>query len=210
MSTEADEYANTPPFLERDAGDDPIALFERWFAEAEAAEPSLPEAAALATCGPGGQPGCRVVLLKAIDAGGFVFYTNYASPKARALAHNPRATLLFHWKSLARQVRVAGRVEKVDAATSDAYFRTRPRASQLGAWASPQSEVVPDRAALDAALRQVEARFAGRKVPRPPHWGGYRLDPSAIEFWQGQVGRMHDRIRFRRAAEAWVRERLAP
>jgi pyridoxamine 5'-phosphate oxidase len=189
---------------------DPFAQFERWFHAATASGVHLPNAMTLATADAAGRPSARAVLLKGFDSAGFVFFTNYASRKGRELSANPYAGLLFSWEELERQVRIDGRVERVPEAESDEYFATRPLGSRLGAWASPQSEVVPDRAALEARVAEVKHRF-GDAVPRPPHWGGFRLVPEEIEFWQGRENRLHDRIRFRRAAAAgWTIERLAP
>jgi pyridoxamine 5'-phosphate oxidase len=185
-------------------------MFATWFADARASVKPLPHAMALATAGPGGRTSVRMVLMKDFDAAGFVFYTNYRSRKAGDLARNARASLLFWWGSLERQVRIEGRVTKVTRRESDEYFATRPRGSQLGAWASPQSEKIADRAALDRGYAAAHARYA-RAVPRPSYWGGYRLAPEAIEFWQGREDRLHDRILYRRARNgSWVTERLAP
>ncbi|MCC7483825.1 MAG: pyridoxamine 5'-phosphate oxidase [Burkholderiales bacterium] len=189
---------------------DPIAQFARWYDEARAAVPGHPEAMALATAGRGGRPAVRMVLMKDYDAGGFVFFTNYASRKAAELAGNARASLLFHWPALERQVRIEGRVTRVARRESDAYFATRPRGSQLSAWASPQSETVADRAALEALYQAAQDRHPG-KVPRPSHWGGYRLAPDAVEFWQGREDRLHDRVCYRRVKGGhWTIDRLAP
>ena len=189
---------------------DPIAQFAQWYKHAQAAVKHLPDAVALATATRAGQPSLRVVLLKSFDGHGFVFFTNYRSRKGRELARNPQAMLLFHWGELARQVRIEGRVEKLPARESDAYFATRPRGSQLAAWASPQSAVIAGRGPLERRV----AAFARKHpdgVPRPPHWGGYRLVPEAFEFWQGGEDRLHDRILFRRARGGrWRIERLAP
>jgi pyridoxamine 5'-phosphate oxidase len=193
---------------------DPYRQFARWFDEALKAK--IPEANAmtLATAGPDGRPAARIVLLKSFDPRGFVFFTNYASRKGHELAAHPQAALLFYWVELERQVRIEGIVGTVDAAESDEYFASRPRPSQLGAWASPQSQTVADRAALEARFAEVEARYkkASDAVPRPPQWGGYRLAPETLEFWQGRRSRMHDRIRYRRNVESggWTIDRLAP
>jgi pyridoxamine 5'-phosphate oxidase len=199
--------------LEGDADRDPMRQFERWFEDALRAKLPLPNAMTLATVSGDGAPAARVVLLKGIERGGFVFYTNYASRKARELEARPQACLVFMWSDLERQVRITGTVEKVDAADSDAYFVTRPVGARLSAWASEQSETVPSRTVLEKAMAQVKARY-GDSPPRPPHWGGYRLAPREIEFWQGRADRLHDRLLYRRAdddvAGSWSIERLAP
>jgi pyridoxamine 5'-phosphate oxidase len=189
---------------------DPITQFSRWFERASALVKPLPHAVALATATRSGHPSVRMVLLKSFDAHGFVFYTNYRSRKGRELARNARASLLFYWGELDQQVRVDGRVVKVMAHESDEYFATRPRGSQLSAWASAQSEVVPNRAALERRFAACARKHAAA-VPRPPPWGGYRLAPDAVEFWQGRDDRLHDRILYRRLRPGrWVIERLAP
>lgn len=200
---------------EADAAADPFAQFAAWFADAQAADGiEDPNAMTLATADAGARPSARVVLLKGFDARGFVFYTNGRSRKGRELADNARAALVFWWPPLERQVRIEGRVERLSEEESDAYFRRRPRGSRLGAHASPQSEVIDGRARLEERLEEVAARFEGRDVPRPAHWGGYRVVPAAVEFWQGRASRLHDRLRYRRAgeedAEDWTLERLAP
>ncbi len=193
---------------------DPYRQFARWFEEAVSARLPEPNAMVLATVGVDLRPCARVVLLKSFDERGFVFFTNYASRKGHELAAHPHAALLFFWTELERQVRIEGVAGKVDDAESDTYFAQRPRASQLGAWASPQSEVVADRAALEARFAAFEANYppTARSIPRPPHWGGYRVAPDTLEFWQGRPSRMHDRIRYRRdlASGGWVIDRLAP
>lgn len=190
---------------------DPVDLFRRWYADAARAGVAKPNAMALATVGPDGRPSTRMVLLSSFDERGFVFHTNYRSQKGEDIARQPRVSLVAWWDPLERQVRIDGRAEKTGAAESDAYFADRPRGSQLGAWASDQSAVIPDRAALEARLTEAERRYAGRPVPRPPHWGGYRVVPDAIEFWEGRENRLHDRVRYRRGeAGGWIVERLAP
>lgn len=183
--------------------------FERWFEDALRAKLPLPNAMTLATVSRDGAPSARVVLLKGVEQGGFVFFTNYRSRKARELEALPRACLVFMWSDLERQVRIAGTVEKVDSADSDAYFVTRPLGARHSAWASEQSEKVASRAALENALAAAKARH-GDQPPRPPHWGGYRLMPAEIEFWQGRADRLHDRLLYTRSAGKWQIERLAP
>lgn len=192
-----------------DADPDPLRQFEAWY-DAVADQLPQPNAVVVATSDIDGHPGARTLLLRGLDARGLVFFTNYESAKGRALDSNPRAEMLFVWLEVHRQVRVAGPVARLPSAESDVYFATRPRHSQIGAWASPQSEVVPDRAELDRQVAEVELRFEGRPVPRPPHWGGYRVEPEVWEFWQGRSDRLHDRIRYRRQEGGWVTERLAP
>jgi pyridoxamine 5'-phosphate oxidase len=195
---------------EEDVLPDAILQFERWMSEAITAGAEEPNAVTLATASPDGTPHARVVLLKGLDARGFTFFTNYESAKGREIAANPRASLVFFWRELARQVRVSGRVAPVSRGDSEAYFATRPRGSQLGAWASAQSARVDSRAALDAALAEVTARFGAGPVPCPPRWGGYRLAPEIIELWQGRENRLHDRLRYTRHGLTWTIERLAP
>ncbi len=189
---------------------DPFALFADWFAAATADEPNDPNAMALATATPDGRPAVRIVLLKAWDPRGFVFYTNLESRKGRELAANPFVQLDFHWKSLRRQVRIDGQAESVADAEADAYFATRPRNSQLGAWASEQSRPLPGRATFDVRLDAAVARFAGGPVPRPPHWSGFRVVPTAIEFWQDRDFRHHERTLFTRDAGGWTTKLLFP
>ncbi len=188
--------------------------FARWFGEALKAKVPEPNAMTLATVGDDGRPGARIVLLKGFDAEGFVFYTNYTSRKGQDLTRNAAVALLLYWIDIARQVRIEGRATQVGAAESDAYHASRPRASQLAAWASPQSEVIADRAALETRYAATVQRYgtAERVVPRPPFWGGYRVCPDRIEFWQGRGSRLHDRLLYRRATPcaAWAIERLAP
>jgi len=190
---------------------DPISQFERWFDEAGAA--GIPEANAmtLATVDPSGRPSARVVLLKDVDPRGFAFFTNYDSRKGREIAANPRASLCFYWQPLERQVRVEGMVEKTSRKENEAYFRTRPLEAQIGAWVSRQSEVIASRDELEKRQAEVAARFAGMPVPLPDFWGGYRVVPQSVEFWQGRPGRLHDRLRYERSATgAWVIRRLSP
>jgi pyridoxamine 5'-phosphate oxidase len=198
-----------PVLDEASVAHDPIAQFGEWYELALAVEKPLPHAVALATATRGGRVSARMVLLKGFDSRGFVFFTNYRSRKGQELARNAVATLLFYWGSLSRQVRVEGRITKVSRRESDDYFATRPRGSQLSAWSSPQSDAVPNRAALEQSMTELARRHPDQ-VPRPPHWGGYRLVPEAIEFWQSREDRLHDRILFRRMRRGWKIERLAP
>jgi pyridoxamine 5'-phosphate oxidase len=197
------------PFLESDLADDPFTQFADWFDAARAAGIEAPEVMTLATATPDGRPSARMVLLKEHGPGGFVFFTGYESRKGRELAENPRAALVFYWRPLGRQVRIEGEVERLDAADSEAYFRTRPLQSRYGAWASRQSEVIPDRESLDLRYEEAAERF-GADVPLPEHWGGYRLRPDAIEFWQHRENRLHDRFRYRLDGTEWLVERLSP
>lgn len=204
------EYARASLDL-ADADPDPVVQFGRWMAEARAAESLEPTAMTLATADASGRPAARIVLLKEATARGFVFFGDRRSRKGRDIAANAQAALCFWWGELQRQVRVAGRVELLGAAESEAYFRTRPRESQVSAWASHQSAVVADRASLDAAWVEQDARFTGVEVPLPPHWGGFRVVPAEVEFWQGRPGRFHDRIHYHREPDgSWRRERLSP
>jgi pyridoxamine 5'-phosphate oxidase len=189
---------------------DPLALFNAWFAEAQASEPNDPNAMALATADARGAPSVRMVLLKGHGPDGFVFYTNREGRKAADLAANAQAALLFHWKSLRRQVRIEGPVGLATDAESDAYFATRSRDSQLGAWASDQSRPLDDRTTFEARFAEMQRRFEGRDVPRPPHWGGYRVTPEVVEFWQDRAHRLHERRVFTRADSGWTEGMLYP
>jgi pyridoxamine 5'-phosphate oxidase len=190
--------------------EDPLEQFRRWFADARESELPAPEAMALATATPSGAPSVRMVLLKGADESGFTFFTGYASRKAEELDANPHAALLFHWTPLGRQVRIEGTVQRVPAEESDAYFATRPRGAQLAASASRQSSVLESRDELDGRVSELAHDYEGRDVPRPEHWGGYRLVPEAYEFWQHRDDRMHDRFRYERDAGGWTLERLSP
>lgn len=196
---------------ENDVAANPFDQFRSWLDQALAAQLPQPLGMALATATANGLPSNRLVLLRGFDERGFVFFTNYESRKARELDRNPQAALVFYWAELDRQVRIEGHVERASAAESDAYFQSRPRGSRLGAWASPQSQVIANRDVLDHRMDELAAKYGEGEIPRPPHWGGYRVIPTMIEFWQGQTNRLHDRIRYRRLAEnAWRLERLAP
>jgi pyridoxamine 5'-phosphate oxidase len=197
--------------LENDLEKNPFKQFARWFEEAKATQPQLPEAMTVSTCGGDGIVTSRVCLLKDFDEHGFVFYTNYNSRKGAQLSENPRVSLCFFWPVLDRQVRIEGVAVKTTAEEADAYFATRPRGSQLGAWASNQSTVIPDRGDLEHRFREMENNHGDRPVPRPPHWGGYRVIPIELEFWQGRPDRLHDRFAYRlREPKDWIIERLSP
>jgi pyridoxamine 5'-phosphate oxidase len=202
------EYG-TAELVEDDAAAEPFKQFARWFDDALRVELPLPNAMTLATANSAGRPSARVVLLKGVDAEGFIFYTNYESRKARELAVNPYASLVFLWTPMERQVRIEGTVEKVSDQESDEYFDSRPLGSRLGAWASPQSMPLPSRLTLAAKVAAIMLRY-GTAPPRPPHWGGYRVRPDAIEFWQGRPDRLHDRLLYTRQTSGWKIERLAP
>jgi pyridoxamine 5'-phosphate oxidase len=194
----------------RPVTDDPIERFQEWFREAEQAGVEVPEVMTLATTTAVGAPSARMVLLKGADDEGFVFYSGYMSRKAGELEQNPRAALVFYWRPLGKQVRVEGAVERVSEGESAAYFATRPRGSQLAAWASQQSRPLESREQLERRYAELEREYAGREVPRPPDWGGFRLRPDAIEFWEHRENRLHDRFRYTRAREGWRHELLAP
>lgn len=202
----------TPETLdEKQVERDPIKQFQLWFDDAIAAKLPLPEAMNLATATPEGRPSSRMVLLKQVDHDGFVFFTNYHSAKAAHLEANPYAALVFYWAQLERQVRVEGKVERTTLAESEAYFQTRPRESQIGAWTSPQSSVIADREVLEQRARELEEYYRDREIECPGHWGGYRLRPARIEFWKGRVGRLHDRILYELLSDGtWTIKRLAP
>jgi pyridoxamine 5'-phosphate oxidase len=196
---------------EKDVARDPFRQFEKWFQEAEAAKIHEPNAAVLATSTKDGRPSARTVLLKGIDGRGFVFYTNYNSRKGRELESNARGAYLFPWFGLERQVIVEGTVARITREESEAYFHSRPRASQLAAWASAQSSIISGRDELESAMKAVEKKYTGVEAPLPPNWGGFRIAPDSVEFWQGRRSRLHDRLRYRREANgSWLIERLAP
>jgi pyridoxamine 5'-phosphate oxidase len=207
----ATEPSSDAPLHERDLDEDPVAQFRLWLSQARDAGITFPEAMTLATADASRRPSARTVLLRGVDELGFVFFTNYESRKGTELAENPNAALTFFWKELERQVCVAGTVARTSVEESEVYFRTRPREARLGAWTSMQSRTVGSREELEAAFREMEARFPGDDIPLPPHWGGFRLTPEAIEFWKGRAHRLHDRFRYtRRAGGGWDRVRLWP
>lgn len=195
---------------ESDIAKNPIQQFEKWFAEAAEAQIFEPNAMTLATADKSGKPNARMVLLKGVDNNGFSFYTNYLSQKGKEIKKNPFACLVFFWGELERQVRIEGKIEKLDKETSEAYFQSRPVESQIGAIASPQSQVIASRAALEAKVNDVTKQYQGKSIPKPAHWGGYIVVPTTIEFWQGRSNRLHDRIKFVFVNNEWKLERLAP
>ncbi len=196
---------------EKDLAKDPFRQFEKWFQEAEAAKIHEPNAAVLSTATKDGRPSSRMVLLKGIDGRGFVFYTNYSSRKGMEIESNPRVSFMFPWVALERQVIVEGPVTRTTREESEAYFHVRPRASQLAAWASSQSSIISGRGALEESMKATEKKFSGVEAPLPPHWGGFRISPETVEFWQGRRSRLHDRLRYRREANgSWTVERLSP
>ncbi|MFT3682550.1 MAG: pyridoxamine 5'-phosphate oxidase [Ferruginibacter sp.] len=189
---------------------DPLGQFGKWWAEAVKSNIDEINAFTLATVNAAGKPSARIVLLKGYDERGFVFFTNYNSDKGKEIAANPNAAIVFFWKELERQVRIEGIIEKVEAAESDDYFNSRPEGSRIGAWASPQSTVIPGRQVLEDNVKRYEEQFKEKEIARPPHWGGYRLQPALIEFWQGRSSRLHDRLQYTREENSWKIERLAP
>jgi pyridoxamine 5'-phosphate oxidase len=196
---------------EGDVDPDPLVEFRSWYRLAEESGVPQPDAMTLATTTPDGIPSARMVLLKGVDDGGFVFFTNYESRKARELSENPRAALILYWSAIRRQVRITGRAERLSQPESEAYFRSRPRGSRLAAWASRQSEVIADRSVLEDEYRRLENEYADADVPLPPFWGGYRVTPDVVEFWKGRENRLHDRLRYTRQRDgSWAVERLAP
>jgi pyridoxamine 5'-phosphate oxidase len=195
---------------ESDIAANPFVQFEQWWNEAIASEIDEVNAMTLATATKDGMPSARIVLLKGYDSNGFVFFTNYNSHKGQELLENPQAALVFFWKELERQVRIEGLVEKVSEAESDEYFNSRPEGSRIGAWASPQRKVISDRSIIESNVDALTKQYTGQSIPRPAHWGGYRVKPQVIEFWQGRSSRLHDRFKFTATGDAWKRERLAP
>lgn len=201
---------NMAGLLEKDLARDPFRQFDRWFQEALGAKMVEPNAMVLSTCTRDGRPSSRTVLLKGLDGRGFVFFTNYDSRKGRELSETGRASLLFPWIAMERQVIVEGVVQRISREESEVYFHSRPRPSQLAAWASPQSTILAGRSVLEEAQKSAERKYEGQEVPLPPSWGGFRLDPELVEFWQGRRSRLHDRLRFRRMKDGWSVERVAP
>lgn len=198
-------------FDESHAATDPFDQFKEWWDEATSADIDEVNAMTLATVDANGKPAARIVLLKGYTHEGFIFFTNYESAKGQDLSINPNAALLFFWKELERQIRIEGTVQKIDPADSDAYFHSRPAGSRIGAWVSPQSKTIPDRAFLENNYKQLIEKYPDEnKVPRPPHWGGFIVKPESFEFWQGRSSRLHDRLKYTKTSEAWIRERLAP
>ena len=208
---ELDSEYQLPELIESQIDPDPIKQFAKWYTDAEAAGLKLPNAMTLATATKDGEPSARMVLLKGFDAEGFVFFTNYESRKGRELDENPRAALVFYWPEFDRQVRITGSIEKVSRAESESYFHTRPVDSQLSAWASAQSRVISSREVLEEKMRELMVQYEGGEVPLPPHWGGYRLAPASIEFWQNRQSRLHDRLQYTLQQNGeWLIERLSP
>ncbi len=201
---------NRVSLTEGELDPDPIRQFHRWFEAATLSAIPEPNAMVLATASPTGRPSARIVLLRGYDERGFVFFTNYESRKGRELEANPHAALVFHWHDLERQIRLEGPVARIRVEESDAYFQSRPAGSRLGAWASRQSEVIADREILEARIRALEQQYADGQIPRPEHWGGYRVVPTVLEFWQGRPSRLHDRLRYTRSEGGWLLERLSP
>lgn len=195
---------------EGDVAKDPIKQFEKWFSEAVAAQLYEPNVMTLATADQSGKPNARIVLLKGFDEKGFNFYTNYLSTKGKELKKNPQACLVFFWAELERQVRIEGKIEKLDKETSEKYFHSRPKGSQIGAIASPQSQIIANRSILEAKVEELEATYQDKTIPKPAHWGGYIVKPTAIEFWQGRTNRLHDRIKYHLVNGKWQTNRLAP
>lgn len=210
MQKRSEAYSSSG-FRKTHADPNPFKQFDRWFREAEAAVPMLPEAMTLATADAQGRPSARMVLLKHFDEDGFVFFTDYRSPKAKELAENPEAALVFHWRELERQIRITGRVQRIPRGESEAYFQTRPRASQIAAHASKQSRALQSREELESRYRKLSQGFQGKEISLPPSWGGYRLAPATIEFWQHREDRLHDRLLYnRQSGDQWGIQRLSP
>jgi pyridoxamine 5'-phosphate oxidase len=197
-------------FVEKDAAKNPIKQFEKWFSEALTAQLYEPNVMTLATADQSGKPNARIVLLKGFDENGFCFYTNYLSQKGKELKKNPQACLVFFWAELERQIRIEGKIEKLDKATSEAYFHSRPKGSQIGAIVSPQSQVIADRSVLEAKVEALTSTYQDQIIPKPAHWGGYIVKPTAIEFWQGRPNRLHDRLKYQLIDRKWEMKRLAP